>query len=361
MSGFREVFTVFVKIGAVGFGGPLALIAMIEQETVKKLKWLPAAKFSEITAVCKALPGPVGALVSIQVGRLRAGTAGGLAAGLAYFLPAFFLMLALSAGYSSLPPGFISQPLIQETVHGLQIGALALILVSALRMAKPEIKSPTSWTIGAIAFYWISRYPSHEPALIVGSGIFMLVSYLVRRKFLRTDPWMVLTLFWICIKAGAFTFGTGLAIVPLLEGEFVQKTQWLSRSTFLDGLVLGQITPGPVIITTTFLGYQVAGWVGACVATLGIFLPAFILMLVIAPRIWDRVSGKPAFAAFTSGAIPAVIGSILATWWQLTTFSIQSIDKAVVLALLTAASLRLPSWATVGIGGLVAWIRFRFA
>lgn len=356
---FREVLPIFMKIGAMGFGGPLALIAMVEETTVKRLKWLPASKFAEITAVCKALPGPVGALVSIQVGRLYAGTAGGLAAGLGYFVPAFILMLMLSAGYRSLPPGFISQPSVQELVKGLQLGALALIFVSVVRMAKPEIRNPISWVIGALAFFWITRYPSHEPALIVGSGVFMLFAYLLRKSAsLRTDPATLLMLFWICIKAGAFTFGTGLAIVPLLEGEFVQKMQWFSRSTFLDGLVLGQITPGPVIITATFLGYQVAGFWGGIIATFGIFLPAFILMLVIAPRIWDRVSGKPAFSAFTSGAIPAVIGSILATWWQLTTFAATSLDKAAALAVLAAISLKLPSWAVVGLGGILGALRY---
>jgi chromate transporter len=172
----------------------------------------------------------------------------------------------------------------------------------------------------------------------------------------------LVALFWTCFKAGLFVFGSGLAIVPLLEHEMVTRYGWITHAQFMDGLVIGQVTPGPVTITTTFIGFQMAGLVGAVVGTVGIFLPAFLIVLFVLPLFWKRVSGTPAAEGFARFAIPAVIGGILGATVRLSEVATHSavhltgnfwgIGLVFGVAAVAAFSRRVPAWALIPMGGV---------
>jgi len=191
---------------------------------------------------------------------------------------------------------------------------------------------------------WSPRSPASPPwlgALLVGGGAAATVPDLTR-------------LAWICFKAGAFVFGSGLAIVPLLEGETVRQHHWLTHSQFMDGLAFGQITPGPVVITATFIGYKVGGMIGALFATVAIFAPCFFNVLVILPRVLSRLRASGLLPRFASWAIPSVIGCIFGTTGRLGWLTLNRPAPIVIFILGLVASWRLkaPAWAVILLSGV---------
>ncbi len=206
------------------------------------------------------------------------------------------------------------------------------------------------------ALVW--RFPLWEPLVILGSGLIGAFSVpgLARRASVSPERGSVLLdLFWVCFKAGAFIFGTGLAIVPLLEADVVRNHHWLTHAEFMDGLAIGQITPGPVVITATFIGYRTAGVWGAVIASAGIFLPSFVNILFTVPLIWKKVAGTPRAAAFTAWALPAVVGGIFAASARLGVLTLQSWKLGFFFAISLALLIRfkLPAWLLIPGAGLV--------
>jgi chromate transporter len=348
----KELVLVFFRLGWLGFGGPIATIAMMEEETRRRRGWLDQARFTEVYAICKMLPGPVATQVAIYLGYIRKGRLGGLVAGLLFILPSFLIVLGLSALYSRRGAG----PGETGAFEALQAAALAVIVTSTLQLARPIWKN-WKWIVTAIASGWIVwSFPLWEPLVILGSGLGgALAVARPRTRPIGDSGTVLLDLFWVCFKAGAFVFGTGLAIIPLLEGDVVRRQHWLTHSEFMDGLAIGQVTPGPVVITVTFIGYRVAGLPGALLATLGIFLPCFLNILYIVPVLWKRVSGTPAAAAFTAWALPAVVGGIFATSGRLAHATLHSWTLAGLFAASLALSLRFkpPAWLLIPGAGVV--------
>jgi chromate transporter len=171
-----------------------------------------------------------------------------------------------------------------------------------------------------------------------------------------------LSFFWTCFKAGFVVFGSGLAIIPLLEHEVVATHGWITHAQFMDGLVIGQVTPGPVLITTTFIGFLLGGFPGACLATVGTFLPGFIIVLGILPRVWDRLAGTPWVAGFTRWAIPAVIGGILGVTIRLGRVAFLGgyapwpLYAVFGLGLFAAFSRKIPAWLLIPAGGVGMYV-----
>ncbi len=353
----KEIFSIFSRLGVLGFGGPLATIAMMEEETSRKRKWLTAEQFSEAYALCKLLPGPVATQMAITLGRLRGGTWGGLLAGSLFILPSFFMVLAFSYFYthSSLTQTF--SPLFS----GMQAGALSVILLSTFQLAKPYQRKGDAWAIALASACVVFFKPALEPLIILGFGLIgaNFSGRFFGKKILSISPAILVPglLFWTCFKAGAFVFGTGLAVVPVLEADVVQKFHWLTHSEFMDGLAIGQVTPGPVVITATFIGYKAAGLVGALVATFGIFFPAFVNILFFLPKVWKKMSGTKGAQGFTAWAIPAVIGSILATTLQLGLVTLHTpLLIGIFCALLLISLLwKPPAWAAIPLAGAVVY------
>jgi len=367
----RELVRLFFRLGWLGFGGPIAVLGMLEDEVVQKRRWLSRSDFDQIVATCKLLPGPVSLQAILFIGYLRAGRLGGLISGTLFILPAFLLVLALSALY--VRAGQLGwQTKLAPLLEGLQLGALAVIALSAHQLAKPYLRNPQAWVIGLISGCAIGFAPAWEPIVLITAGAFgawIASSRATARSVIWVAPVAVFgmgtagalgagtlpILAWTCFKAGALVFGTGLAIVPLLEADFVQRLGWLTHSQFMDGLAMGQITPGPVVITATFIGYLVSGTPGAVIATMAIFLPSFFNILVWVPHVWKRLGKTPAALGFVAWAIPAVIGGIVASAIRLGAISIGSPLEAAILLIAIAVGWKWkpPVWALIFATGAI--------
>lgn len=371
----KEVSQIFLRLGLLGFGGPIAVMAMMEEEMVRERRWLSQEKFSEMYAVLKMMPGPVATQMVIYLGKTRAGVLGGILAGVLFILPSFLLVLGLSYLYVR-GQSIQGSPLFQ----GLQIGALALILFSTIQLAKPYRTRRDAWVIAIVSTVLVLCFPRWEPLVILGAGVLgsvvvgqwglglsklrtlafsgILIPVFPLLEVFKSSP--LFQLFWVCFKAGAFVFGSGLAIVPLLEADTVRHFHWLTHAEFMDGLAIGQVTPGPVVITVTFIGYKAAGALGAVVATLGIFLPAFVNVLFLVPRLWENFSKTPYARGFSTWAIPAVLGAIAGTTLRLGFLTLNSKLGLGVFALSVLSAIRFspPAWLLIPATGVAYWVVF---
>jgi chromate transporter len=393
----REIAWVFGRLGVLGFGGPVAVMAMMEEQAVRARRWMAPSEFGELYAVCKLLPGPVGTQMAIALGRARGGTWGGVVAGLAFILPCFGMVLGLSALYAD--TGAVQAAGVAAALGGLQAAALSVILFSTWGLGRAYRGRASAWAVAALSAAVVLWRPSYEPLMILGAGLigawlasragsgggggarggtgaggrlkglaawvapacagavagggWAMASARAVAAQASTDPTVLGKLFWMCFKAGFLVFGTGLAVVPVLEADAVDRYGWLTHSQFMDGLAVGQVTPGPVVITSTFIGYLAARLPGALAATASMFLPSFINVLVIVPRVWRRVSGTPGARGFSDWAIPAVVGGILGTALRLGMLTLVSWQAALIFgaSLAGASLLRLPAWALIPLSG----------
>ncbi len=359
----KELAAVFLRLGILGFGGPIAVMGMLEEEACRKRNWVTTEKFHEIYAVCKLLPGPMATQMAIYLGRARAGILGGILAGCLFVLPSFVLVIAFSAIYVELGDRVGSSGILK----GMQAGALAVILLSVVQLARPylKVRSTVFRSVGialvAAVICWI--HPRFEPLIILAFGLIGVLGSRTGAERLRPRAFALpLVLFWVFFKAGAFVFGSGLAIVPMLEGDVVERYQWLTHSQFMDGLAIGQVTPGPVVITSTFIGYLTAGVWGACIATFAIFLPCFINVLILLPFTWEKWSKSPRSRKFPEFAIPAVIGCILAVTLKLAVLTLISWPLLVAFGLALALALKFkpPLWSLIPVAGASCWVLERW-
>ena len=295
-----EVFKYFLRLGVLGFGGPLALISSMQRDLVEKRRWMEPHDFNATFALIKAMPGPIAFMSAVTLGRARAGFMGALSAGIALNLPAFILMVLFSLFFKSMESFTWTKPL----MVGMQVAALGVILGSLKALVRNNMKDVFFWIMvvvsGSVNFF----YPSFEPLLILGFGL-MMVS-LRKKNLLDLGPLVL-----VCFKAGALVFGSGLAIVPMLAHDVVEKHHWLTQNEFLDALAFGQMTPGPVVITATYIGHKVHGMSGAVLATLAIFAASFFHMTTWFPHVSNKLKGKKWVGDFTYGAIAAVVGPII--------------------------------------------------
>jgi chromate transporter len=315
----------YLRLGALGFGGPVALVGQMERELVQERRWLTAEELRDGIAVCQTLPGPLAIQVGIFVSYLRGGFWGAWAGGWAFILPNFLIVVALGAAYVHL--GGLSA--VTAIFYGVSPAVIALILHSCYRLAKLGMGDWLQWVIAAGCFAVTVLVRAEVAFLFLVAGAVGVLRYgsIVRPRrttmlpLLATLPAgavpsgadsgsVMSQLLVFFLKAGSLTFGSGLVIVPFLEKGLVQQTGWLDERQFLVAVAIGMISPGPVVITATFVGYLVAGFWGALVATLGIFLPSFLLVLVVAP-ILVRHRAHPNVQGFVKGAYAAAIGTIL--------------------------------------------------
>jgi chromate transporter len=321
-----EVVRYFLRLGAIGFGGPVALVGQMERELVGERGWLTKDEMREAVAICQSLPGPLAIQVGVYVSYLRAGFWGAWAGGWAFILPNFVIVAALGALYVHL--GDLKP--VTAIFYGVSPAVIALILHSCWRLAKLGMEDRLQWIIAAVCFAVNVALRAEVALLFIGAGLIGIAYYgslrgLLRRPttleiaapFVATAPVAAaassstlakLLLFFL--KAGSLTFGSGLVIVPFLEQGLVREYGWLDQRQFLIAVAIGMISPGPVVITATFVGFLVAGFWGSVVSTIGIFLPSFILVLVAAP-ILARNRGNANVQGFVKGAYAAAIGTIL--------------------------------------------------
>ena len=324
-SGARgEVTKYFLRLGLLGFGGPVALVGQMERELVAEKQWLTKEQMREAVAICQTMPGPLAIQVGIYIAYLRAGFWGAWAGGWAFIFPNFVIVAALGALYIYL--GDLKP--VTAIFYGVSPAVIALILHSCYRLAKLGMEDWPQWIVAGVCLVITVVLRAEVALLFIGAGIAGILYYgsPFRKKpplalevaaapmlaqlapVASTSSLAKLGLFFL--KAGSLTFGSGLVIVPFLEQGLVKDFGWLDERQFLIAVAIGMISPGPVVITATFVGFLVAGFWGSLVSTVGIFLPSFLFVLIVAPLL-ARYRNNPNVQGFVKGAYGAAIGTIL--------------------------------------------------
>jgi len=363
-----ELLALFGKLGVVGFGGPTAHIAMMEDEVVVRRGWLTREAFIEALAATNIIPGPNSTEMAIHVGHRRGGVAGALVAGVTFIAPAFVMMLALSWAYFR----WSNVAAIGDLFTGIKPAVIAILALTLWRLFRSSVKDVPQLAIMAAGGALAYAFTAWEPLILLGAGLVGVALYLRPAEYPKLPlaaiaPWPLLAAFaaWhpdslrdlalVFLRAGGLLFGGGYVLIPLIQDSVTKQHAWLSQQQFLDGVALGQATPGPIVITATFVGYAAAGLPGALVATVAVFAPSFIFAIA-SSNFLQRVKSWNAATAFLRGVSPAVVGTIAAVSAQLGRSAINDGWTALLAAAGLALAWRygpLPALALAGAAGIV--------
>jgi chromate transporter len=322
-SSLRDLVRYFLLLGTVGFGGPIALCGYMQRDLVERRRWISKQDYLEGLALAQLAPGPLAAQLAIYLGWVRGKILGATLVGLAFVLPSFVMVLALSILYVE----FDGLPWMAGAFYGIAAAVIAIIARSSVKLVKLTLaRDPVMWTIFAINAGVTAWTETEIVWIVIASGVAALAiklrriptppaSVAVIPPFLLTGiqgPASTETLWnvtWFFTTAGAFVFGSGLAIVPFLYGGVVENFGWLNDRQFLDAVAIAMITPGPVVITVAFVGYLVAGPIGAVIAALATFVPCYLFTVLPAPyfRKWSK---NASLKAFVDGVTAAATGAI---------------------------------------------------
>ena len=346
-----ETVRLFARLGVIGFGGPTAHIAMMEDEAVQRRRWLDRTHFLDVLSLTNMLPGPNSTEMAIHLGYLRAGAPGALLSGLVFILPAFLLMLGLSWAYFEHGASLN----VESLFYGVKPVVIAVIAATVWRTGRAAVTDWRLLVLFAAGLGLTLTLPAWEPLVLVGAGLIGILVYARPPDLGRFLPAAIIltaappVLAWqgetlvdlalLFLRTGGLLFGGGFVLIPLIEHDVVDQFGWLTRDEFLDGVALGQSTPGPIVITATFVGYAAAGLPGAVVATVAVFLPSFVFATVSARfvrtiRQWDWAR------AFLKAVAPAVVGAILAAAILLARTAIDDVLTAAILAVALLALVR---------------------
>jgi chromate transporter len=365
----RELAAVFLRLGATAFGGPAAHIAMFEDEVVERRGWLTREHFLDLLGATQLIPGPNSTEMAIHVGYERAGYAGVVVAGLSFILPAALITL----GFAWLYVRFGALPETAAFLSGVKPAIIAVVLQALWRLGQSALRSAQLALVAAAALAAYALGAGEIPVLF-GTGAVLMAARSVARRGAASGLALVGftplaaaggagaaaasfslgALFLFFLKVGAVLFGSGYVLLAFLRADLVERWQWLTNAQLLDAIAVGQVTPGPVFTTATFVGYLLAGTPGALVATAGIFLPAFVYVALLAP-VLPRMRRSPAAAAFLDGVNAAAVALLAFVLWQLGQSAIVDPVTALVAAASAALLLRFgvnSAWLVLG-GGLV--------
>ncbi len=317
----------FLRLGTFGFGGPVALVGLMHRDLVEQRHWISEDDYREGLALSQLAPGPLAAQLGIYLGYIHYHILGATLAGLAFVLPSFLMVLVLGWAYTLY--GGLSW--MQAVFYGVGACVIGIIAHSAYKLTTRTIKADRLlWIIYIIAAAWTIITESENVLLFVAAGILVwLVKTPPKVKWFKSttasfiglplapllsqlgtaDLSVIATIFLFFATAGAFVFGSGLAVIPFLYGGVVRDHHWLTDRQFIDAVAVAMITPGPVVITVGFIGYLVAGFVGAYAAAIAVFLPCYLIVIVAAPY-FRKYGKRPDIAAFVSGVTAAAIGAI---------------------------------------------------
>jgi chromate transporter len=339
----------FVKLGSIGFGGPVALVGYMYRDLVEKRQWISEEDYREGLALAQLMPGPLAAQLAMYLGYVRYRTMGATVVGAAFVLPSFLMVVVIGWAYVR----YGGLPWMQAAFYGVGAAVIGIIAISAYKLTVKNIGKDkllwviyvvtagvTVWTqtesvwlfLGAGILVWLVRAP---PKRGFGPGatpaLWVLTPHSPSACAVATGvDWSLLAqLGAFFAKAGAFVFGSGLAIVPFLYGGVVHDHQWLTERQFVDAVAVAMITPGPVVITVGFIGYLIAGLSGAVVAALGTFLPCYLFTVLPAPY-FKKYGKRPALLAFVGGVTAAAIGAITGAAIVLAERSIVDVMTAVI-------------------------------
>jgi chromate transporter len=322
-----QIILYFLKLGTVGFGGPVALVGYMYRDLVEKRGWISESDYKDGLALAQLSPGPLAAQLGIYLGYVHYGILGATLAGVAFVLPSFVMVVAISWAYIA----FGGLTWMQAVFYAVGASVIGIIAFSAYKLTTKTIgKQWLLWGIYLISAIYTAVMETEEIALILAAGVLVwLVKAPPKQWFNKSKLnnmaimplawastkiptadagtlWQIFTFF---TKAGAFVFGSGLAIVPFLYSGVVIGNEWLNAQEFVDAVAVAMITPGPVVITTGFIGYLVAGFSGATIAAVATFLPAYLLTIIPAP-FFKKYGKRPGIAAFIEGVTVAAIGAI---------------------------------------------------
>ncbi len=325
--GLKDLALYFLRLGALGFGGPIALVGYMQRDLVEDRKWISKEDYAEGLALAQLSPGPLAAQLSIYLGWVKGGILGSNVVGVAFILPSFLMVVALAILYLH----YGGLPWMRGVFYGVGAAVIAVIARSAVKLVRMTLgKDRLLWvffTVSALVTVWTqseivwvflacgaaSVLVKSPPNILKTRGASLLVAGWPAALFAGLHGlapagtlWKIA---WYFTKAGAFVFGSGLAIVPFLYGGVVKDFQWLNDRQFLDAVAVAMITPGPVVITVGFIGYLVAGPAGAVVAALGTFLPCYLFTVVPAP-FFHRSGQNPRIKALVEGVTAAATGAI---------------------------------------------------
>lgn len=322
----RDLTLYFLRLGTLGFGGPIALAGYMQKDLVEERRWLSKDDYVEGLALAQLAPGPLAAQLAIYLGWVKGRVLGATLIGFAFILPSFLMVLALAALYVH----FGGLPWMRGAFYGIGAAVIAIIARSAFKLVKLTLsKDKLLWGIFSVCALVTAWTESEIVWLFLGSGVLAVLvkappqlrSGGAMMSMVPLPLWSLsglagpasaatlTTIAWYFAEAGAFVFGSGLAIVPFLHGGVVARFGWLTEQQFLDAVAVAMITPGPVVITVAFIGYLVAGPVGACVAALATFVPCYLFTILPAPH-FRRIAKNATIKAFVDGVTAAATGAI---------------------------------------------------
>lgn len=362
----------FLKLGTIAFGGPAAHIAMMRNEVVERRRWMEAQEFLDLVGASNLIPGPNSTELAIHLGRVRAGWRGLLVAGACFILPATLIVLAFAWAYAR----YGSTPQAEGLLYGITPVIVAIIIHALWGLLRTAVKGPFLAVVGAVALVLYFLGVGEIPLLFGGALLVLSVRIVQRRQgseaaafaplglplgllALPSGSTGLVGLFLSFLKIGAVLFGSGYVILAFFRSEFV-GTGLLTDQELLDAVAVGQVTPGPVFTTATFVGYLLAGVPGALLATVGIFLPAFVFVAVTGPLI-PRLRESPILAGLLDGANVVSLALMAGVTWQLGRDSIFEPIPALIafvsLVLLFRAEIN-PVWLMIGGGviGVISWV-----
>jgi chromate transporter len=358
----------FLRLGTFGFGGPIALAGYMQRDLVEERGWVTKDEYVKGLALAQLAPGPLAAQLAIYLGWARGGIPGATLVALAFVLPSFVMVMAISVAYVR----FGGLAWMQAAFYGIGAAVIAIILRSAYKLVKLTLgRDWLLWAVFATNAVATAVLEAEVVSLILGCGVAALLAQMGRSR--ATAPLAILppiaaavaagggstggtTLFWFFTKAGAFVFGSGLAIVPFLYGGVVREHGWLTDQQFLDAVAVAMITPGPVVITVAFIGYLVQGFSGAVLAALGVFLPCYLFVVIPAP-FYSRFAGNPRLQAFVNGVTAAATGAIAGAVYVLARRAIIDIPTMLIFAGTLACVVwfkRVPEPLVIAVVGIVS-------
>ena len=345
-----DLIKYFLKLGTTGFGGPVALVGYMHRDLVEDKKWINDSDFKEGLALSQLAPGPLAAQLGIYIGFVHFGVLGASLSGLAFVLPSFIMVVLLGMAYQA----YGGLPWMQAIFYGISAAVIGIIVLSSYKLS---VKSISKIEIQALKNNWLlwlfygtaailtAVTEKEELWLFIALGlIYMIVKappeWIKRPKtaslfFLTTAGFSTIELgklgdiAWFFTKAGAFVFGSGLAIVPFLHSGVVNEHGWLTENQFVDAVAVAMITPGPVVITVGFIGYLIAGFTGACIAALATFIPCYLFTVILAPY-FKKISQNKSIKAFVDGITAGVIGALVGAVIVITSRTIIDVPTALI-------------------------------
>jgi chromate transporter len=356
----REIALLFLRLGTTAFGGPAAHIAMMEDEVVVRRRWLSRGEFLDYLGATNLIPGPNSTEMAIHIGHARGGWPGLVVAGVSFILPATLIVTAVAWGYVR----FGTLPAAEGLLYGVKPVVIAIVAQALWNLGRTAVKSAGLATLGLAAIVAASA-GVHELLVLAGAGIVMGVGRLIRRGWPPVGLFVIVLsgawsgvasamalqavgvpvglwrLFLVFAKAGSVLFGSGYVLLAFLRADLVERLRWLTESQLLDAIAVGQVTPGPVFTTATFIGYVLGGGVGAGVATAGIFLPAFVFVALSGPLV-PRLRRSAIAGGVLDGVNVGSLALMAVVSWEL--------GRAALVDPLTLA---------LAAGSLIALARFR--